>query len=125
MPQEQIDQLQAEYVGNFLTVAFGHPAVESFFFWGIMNSAIRWRDDRSSAHDLTPLYRRIDELINREWITRESLQTDGDGVVRFRGFLGEYSLRRSLPSGQPTGSRFRVEKGQTGRRTLIVDPARS
>jgi len=124
MPQEQIDQLQAEYVGNFLTVAFGHPAVESFFFWGIMGNAVRWRNDRSSGHDLTPLYHRMDELINNEWMTRESLTTDADGVVRFRGFFGDYTVRRTLESGQPTGTRFGVEKGQTGRRTLIVDPAR-
>ncbi len=91
LPPELAEALQAEYACNTLTCAFGHPGVQGFFFWGFMKDALEWApggDVRAK-----PYYSRIYELIHKVWTTREQVRTDADGGIRFRGFLGEYSLR--------------------------------
>jgi GH35 family endo-1,4-beta-xylanase len=106
---EQVDQLQADYVENYLTTAFGHPAVEAFFFWGLMGWGIDW--GQASSHEPKPVYHRVKKLIHEDWSTRQQLQTDGDGVIRFRGFFGTYALRVRLESGQTSGTEFGVHAG--------------
>jgi hypothetical protein len=46
-------------------------------------------------------------LLREEWHTRLDGQTDASGTLRFRGFCGEYALRRTdvRPS---VGRRFNV-----------------
>lgn len=114
VPQEEIEQLQAEYVANYLTCAFGHPAVEAFFFWGFMGMAIEWRD--RSAHQLKSAFERIKYLIHTEWKTRWSGQTDADGRLEVRAFYGDYSLRLTPPGmACVQGHRFRHERQPAGR----------
>jgi GH35 family endo-1,4-beta-xylanase len=102
-----LDELHAQYVADYLTVAFGHPAVEAFFFWGFMEDAIRWGD--YSSHELTPAYHRVRQLLTEEWITRLDAVTDDDGCVRFRGFYGAYALRHALGAAA-TGVPFTVDR---------------
>ncbi len=108
---KQVDQLQADYVENYLTTAFGHPAVEAFFFWGLMGWGIDW--GQASSHEPKPVYHRVKKLIHEDWSTREQLRTDADGVIRFRGFFGTYALRVRLQSGQASGTEFGVHAGPT------------
>jgi GH35 family endo-1,4-beta-xylanase len=110
MDQQEIDERQAEYVSNTLTVAYSHPAVEAFFFWGFMSSAIEWK--RRSAHELKPMYHRIQDLLKNEWMTRTEIETNADGRTSFRGFCGDYVLRLILPSGQETGIPFTLNRSQ-------------
>jgi hypothetical protein len=100
----QTGDMQAEYVANYLTTAFGHPAIEAFFLWGFMSAAIQWRDQFSS-HDLNPVFERVRDLIHHEWKTHERLVTDRDGVVRFRAFYGDYAVRHAS-----RGVTFRVDR---------------
>ena len=116
VPQDEIDARRADYVANALTCAFGHPAVEAFFFWGFLDQAIRWGPH--SSHQLTTLYTRVRGLIHDEWRTRESLTSDGDGTVRFRGFFGRYAVRRALADGTAVGALFRVAPCQSMPLTL-------
>ena len=109
---EEMSALHAQYVGDYLTVAFGHPAVDAFFFWGFMLDAITWDD--KSGHELTPTYTRVQSLLRDEWLTREALTTDRDGVLRFRGYFGDYALRYPVPNGPDAGLRFSVTREQTG-----------
>lgn len=44
-----------------------------------------------------PSYWAIDRLVNHEWKTRLRVVADRDGRVRFRGFKGEYEVRRVGP----------------------------
>ncbi len=98
----QDDQAVADYVADMMTCAFGHPAVEAFFFWGF--DGVAWRGDRS-AHELKPVFTRIRDLLHKEWMTRASLVSDSGGRIRFRGFLGDYSLRYAK-----RGVRFRINR---------------
>jgi GH35 family endo-1,4-beta-xylanase len=111
-PREEIDQLYADYVEDYMTVAFAHPAVEAFYFWGLFRGAIDW-DEEGSGHELRPLYRRVRRLIHEEWHTQERLTTDSDGRLQFRGFYGEYALRYSLGRQATDGVSFAVDRQQS------------
>jgi GH35 family endo-1,4-beta-xylanase len=121
LSEEEIDGLQAEYVGNYLTVAFGHPAIHAFFFWGFMGRAVRFRGE-TSAHELTPVYETVRRLTREEWTTRERLTTDERGQVSFRGFFGDYALRWPVSEAQQCGARFRVAPEQAMPLTLTARP---
>jgi endo-1,4-beta-xylanase len=105
----QADQLAADYVANIMTVAFGHAAVEAFFFWG--TDGIAWREP--AGRDPAKVFARVRDLIHKEWNTRVSLVSDEGGRVRFRGFLGEYALRRQTGPSLSEGVRFAVNRQET------------
>ena len=112
VPQPEAAQRQAHYVRDYLTVAFGHPAIEAFFFWGFMRDAVLWREH--SGHDLTPLYETMRTLLHDTWRTRTTLTTDAQGRTRFRGFLGTYALRTQTPGGIRRGVQFELGRQQSG-----------
>jgi endo-1,4-beta-xylanase len=108
LPAEEAACLQTDYVCDYLTVAFGHPAIEGFFFWGMLGTAVDFGEH--SAHELTPLFGRLRRLLREEWMTRTTIRTDADGRAEFRGFFGDYSLRRRTAGGLVEGVSFRVDR---------------
>jgi endo-1,4-beta-xylanase len=114
----EIEVLQAEYVSNHLTCAFGHPAVESFFFWGFMSTAMSWGE--RSGHSLKPLWQKVHGLLHDEWRTRLTLTTDGDGVVRYRGFMGDYALRVPWGGAARRGHTLRLDQRTPHLLTLVA-----
>jgi len=114
--QDELEAMQADYVADYLTCAYSHPSIEGFFFWGFMDEAIRWGE--RSSHELTPLFHRVRDLLKSEWMTRETLQTNPDGVVRFTGHRGDYSLRYPLAAGQTVGIPFAVHRDMSKPVTL-------
>ncbi len=94
--QAQIDLMQADFVEQYLTCAFAHPSVEAFVFWGFMGMAVEWKQNDSPSYELKPVYHRVKKLIHQDWTTKLTLQTNADGICRFRGFHGQYSLRYFL-----------------------------
>ncbi|MEI7833470.1 MAG: endo-1,4-beta-xylanase [bacterium] len=119
MSKDEADLLQAEYVRDYLITAYGHPQVGAFFFWGFMGDAIKWHGDRS-GHDLTPLYYAVQKLLRDEWMTKEEMVTDRDGVVRFCGHLGDYSLRYQVSTKNQHGVKFNVNKQDSMPLTLMA-----
>jgi GH35 family endo-1,4-beta-xylanase len=119
---DEIDAMQADYVVNTLTCAFGHPAVEAFFFWGFLGHTIDWGE--RSSHHLKDIYHRVRRLIHETWSTTEQLTTDRDGQVRFRGFYGDYALRYPIAgqsaSGAQQGVSFNLSRIQRMPLTLTV-----
>lgn len=109
---DPVEERRAEYITRFLRVAFSHPKVEAFSFWGFMSDSIDWSEHRA-AHSPGPVYRAVQHLLNEEWRTREQLRSDGQGRVRFRGFHGEYRVRliHEERGGIPPAERFRVSCG--------------
>jgi GH35 family endo-1,4-beta-xylanase len=105
MPESQARQLQADYVADYMTVAFGHPKVASFFFWGFMADAVQFRDDYS-GHEITPMYERVLELVKKTWRTHLKLKTDADGKLKFRGFYGDYALRYAISPKATSSAKF-------------------
>jgi endo-1,4-beta-xylanase len=120
------EEMRAEYVANTMTVAFAHPSVEAFYFWGEIGASFGFKQDHnsvsgpSSSNTPTPTYHRVRDLLQNQWRTRESLVTDEGGRVKFRGFHGGYSLRYRTAAGIPFGEPFRITPNQDGLITLRI-----
>jgi len=98
LPKNEQELKIAEYVKQFLTNAFAHPSIESFFFWGFMGMATEWHEGDAPVYLEKPVLKTVTDLIKKEWNTREKLTTNGDGVVKFRGFYGDYQLKYAIPA---------------------------
>jgi GH35 family endo-1,4-beta-xylanase len=97
LPLREQDLKIAEYVKSFLTNAFAHPAIDSFFFWGFMGMATIWPENNAPVYEEKPVLQMVKDLIHKEWNTHEILTSDSNGMVRFKGYFGDYSLRYGLP----------------------------
>lgn len=121
------EAMKAEYVANVMTVAFAHPGVDSFFFWGDLTGSFGFRDDHnspgmpSSSHEPTATYWRVKKLLREEWMTREKAASDSGGRLSFRGFFGDYSLRYETAPAMPAGTTFTVDPRQSGPVRLVVN----
>lgn len=88
------EALQADYLRDFLTATFSHPAVEGFLMWGFWE-ARHWRPQAAMfRRDWSPkpsaeVWRK---LIYEHWWTNADGFTDSNGEFVVRGFLGDYQV---------------------------------
>lgn len=129
MDPAEAEEKKADYIERVMTVAFGHPAVDAFYFWGDIHKSFGFRTDHNSngmptsSHTPTVVYERVKSLLRETWMTRETLRTDAEGRIRFRGFFGDYSLRHTLSSGMTAGERFSLLPPVAGlEQTLVLTP---
>jgi len=91
----QGETLQAQYVRDFYTLAFSHPAVEAIVWWSVSDYGA-WRGSAAGLLNKNmepkPAYAALDELINHEWRSSKKTKIDEDGRISFRGFHGDYSV---------------------------------
>lgn len=121
LTETEAEALRDQYVLDYLTVAFGHPAVQSFYFWGFMGMAAKFQPTPSSSHTLKPLYEKVRKRIHEDWKTQTAVTTDEKGQVQFRGFCGTY-LGNLLPAragGTKAGHHFTVDEAETETRLVI------
>ncbi|NRA52290.1 MAG: hypothetical protein HRU12_24440 [Phaeodactylibacter sp.] len=116
----EAETLRDQYVLDYLTVAFGHPAVQSFYFWGFMGMATSFSPSPSSAHTLKPLYEKVRKRLHEEWNTAIQTTTNSKGEVKFRGFCGDY-LGSITPKASSTkiGHRFQIKSSETNARLVV------
>lgn len=86
------DKLHAEYVRDFLTAAFSHPAMQSFIMWGFWEGS-HWRANEGGAMfrrdwSKRPAQDAYEDLVLHQWWTRAALRTDARGHVALRAFYG-------------------------------------
>lgn len=93
-------ETQARLACDYYRLWFSHPAVHGITWWNMPDAAGAAGHEATLASgllnaDLTPkpAYTALHQLIHNEWRTRLTAVTDGDGVLRFRGFHGGYRLR--------------------------------
>ncbi len=85
---------QADYSQKFYRTCFAHPAVKAISWWGFLDS--EWPENGGLlTKDLEPkaAYKVLKELIHQKWHTKETGRTDMNGIFRFRGFHGEYTVK--------------------------------
>lgn len=99
------EEVQAEIVRNLYRIWFSHPAMEGIIWWNMVDGYAFAPEGSGEGenvfhggllrHDMSkkPVWYVLDELINREWHTRESRTTDGWGKVTVRGFYGNYRIK--------------------------------
>ncbi len=106
------EELQADYLRDFLTAAFSHPSVNSIIMWGFwegrhwLPNAALWRRDWT----IKPNGQAWLDLVQKAWWTNADAKTDGQGAYQTRGFLGDYEITvtangktRSVPAKLATG----------------------
>ena len=94
------EQLQADYLRDFMTITFSHPGISSFLMWGFWESehwlpnAALYRKDWS----IKPNGQAWLDLVKKAWWTDISISSDLNGQVVTRGFLGDYVITATLGS---------------------------
>ena len=100
------EELQAQLVKAIYSVWFSHPAVDSVIYWNLVDGCAYksdskdWYCDENNCRgglyhrDLTPKKSAfmLSNLINKEWHTEYSAETDRNGCVELNGFFGNYSI---------------------------------
>ena len=92
------EQLQADYLRDFLTVAFSSPNVNSFLMWGFwegqhwLPDAALYRQDWS----IKPNGQAYKDLLFKRWWTNASGLSNANGQYGTRGFMGNYKLTVTL-----------------------------
>ena len=117
------EKFQAQYVRDFYTLAFSHPAVESIVWWSVTDQGA-WRGSAAGLLDRNmkpkPVYKELDQLINNEWRTSVKVKTDEEGHISVRGFHGGYSVT-VLHEGRQIKGSFRLERGKPCRVRVTMD----
>ncbi|MBM3333173.1 endo-1,4-beta-xylanase, partial [Candidatus Sumerlaeota bacterium] len=93
------ESVQAEVVRDHYRLWFGTPAMAGITWWNLGDGTAVNKNENEAKGGLTDeqlkpkaAYRALDHLINQEWKTRTQIQTDGQGLARFRGFFGKYQV---------------------------------
>lgn len=112
---------QAKEVVRFYTMLFSHPAVEAITWWDFSD----WRAWQGAPagflrSDMSPkpAYDELKKLIKGKWWTKTAATTGSDGTAEFRGFLGEYRVRVSLPDGKTAEGKYTLAKEGPNRWTV-------
>ena len=83
---------QANYVRDFYTLLFSHPAVEAISWWDMADG--QWLNAPSGLvyEDLSPkpAFDTLTELVKKDWWTDATGVTDDTGSLSTRGFCGRY-----------------------------------
>lgn len=97
---EDYQQFAADYLRDFYTAAFSHPAVEGIIIWGFRDEDWDgWLHQAPIFYNdwtLKPSGQAYIDLVFGEWWTDEVGKTDEDGVYRVRAFLGDYEIVASV-----------------------------
>lgn len=117
------EQQQAEDVARIYTMLFSHPAVTAITWWDLTDRNAWQRAPAGLLReDLTPkpAYNRLLELVKKKWWTEATLKTDHQGIARFRGFLGAYTVTVLSPTGKVLTSSLQLEKGQPNKKQITI-----
>jgi hypothetical protein len=119
------EDVQAEYVREFYTMAFSKPLVKEIG-WSVGVS-----DEDSFVisgglldKDLNPKksYYALKGLID-SWTTSGDYVTDENGEAALRGFAGDYVLTITAPSGYKLQSKFHISEQQQSQVTVNAFPS--
>lgn len=88
----QDNELQADYMRDFYTILFSHPAAEAIISWGFWEK-YHWLPDAAwytKNWEEKPIARVHKKLVFEDWWTNEKGITDASGKYKVRGFNGDY-----------------------------------
>jgi len=90
----QDEQLQADYLRDFLTASFSHPSINGILMWGFWEgehwrpAAALWRKDWS----VKPAGQAWLDLVRKQWWTTAEGTSTANGTFTIRSFLGDYTI---------------------------------
>jgi len=111
--------IQAEIARNLYRIWFSYPSVMGITWWNLVDGgAAKGEPSFSGLYDKElnqkPVYKVLDKLINHEWKTNFTVKTDKNGIIRFRGFKGKYSVSWKDKSGKEQKVEFYLNKNGDG-----------
>lgn len=115
----ELEQLEGEYMRDFLTAIFSHPGMKAFIMWGFwdgrhwLHNGPVFRKDWS----LKPSGRAYKDLVLNQWWTNERGKTSEKGIFNTRGFLGEYDIKVERGGKKKT---VRTTLGRSGQTVSIT-----
>ncbi len=88
------EKLQADYLRDFMTALFSHPAVEGITLWGFWEGVHSEPLPALYRADWTkkPAARVLEDLLLKRWRTEAGGLSDKRGEFSARGFYGEYEI---------------------------------
>jgi endo-1,4-beta-xylanase len=105
------EKLQADYLRDFMTVAFSSPSVQSFLMWGFWEGR-HWLPDAAMYRtnwSLKPNGQAYKDLLFKRWWTNTTGSSNANGQYSTRGFLGDYKLT-VIRNGKTLTRNFKLEK---------------
>jgi GH35 family endo-1,4-beta-xylanase len=93
--------LQGKIVENLYRLWFSTPNMAGITWWNLGDGTAFEEENKAMGGLLDdemnpkPAYEALDKLINHDWKTNETLSTDSNGNVNYRGFHGKYLIRIS------------------------------
>ena len=88
------EEVQADYMSDFLTMTFSHPSMEAFLMWGFWDGN-HWKDNAPMFDfdwNLKPSGQAFVDKVFNEWWTNETSMTNIDGQTSFRPFKGTHKV---------------------------------
>ncbi|MBF04945.1 MAG: hypothetical protein CMP76_16820 [Flavobacterium sp.] len=95
--------IRYKYTNDFLTIAFSHPAVSEFLFWGYYMPNNPKGGLFTKDFKLTAMGKAFYNLVHNKWKTKLFEKTNNEGKVLGRGFYGFYSYKINFNGKQYTG----------------------
>ncbi len=95
-------ELQAAIAANLYRLWFSTPQMTGVTWWNLGDGTAFQNENQALGGLLDkemnpkPAYRALDHLINHEWKTTLTLNTDAGGKARFRGFHGKYWIQLAI-----------------------------
>ncbi len=114
---------QADYVTQFYTLLFSHPALRAITWWDF-SDLNAWQGAPAGLvrKDMTPkpAYTRLMTLIHKTWWTDAHGLTDHQGRYALRAFYGDYSIIVTDDHGHAVAQAFVWPEASGPRRLVIV-----
>ena len=120
---EEAEEIQAELLKYLYTIWFSTPLMESVVYWNTIENTAAVMGDWNENDLRGGLFRRdftpkasaimLKKLFNEVWRTNETLITDRDGKIDFRGFYGNYILEIKTDFGVVTKEISLSKNGET------------
>ncbi len=93
--QIQDQQLDAQFLKDFMTAVFSHPSTNGFLMWGFWDGA-HWHNEAPIFNqDWTekPSGEVYEKLVLHDWWTDADGLTGAKGTYQVRGFTGDYEVK--------------------------------
>lgn len=88
------EDVAANYMSDFLTMIYSHPAVEAYIMWGFWDGN-HWKDNAPMFDldwNLKPSGQAFIDKVFNEWWTNETLTTEATGKANTRVFKGTHKV---------------------------------
>ena len=115
------DAIKADYLRDFMMVAFSHPSVSGIILWEFWQGLVSGNPDAALIFQkdwlLKPSGRVWKELVFKQWWTDAEGGTDPLGRWQTRGFLGDYDIVVTARDGRTKWTR--VVLPAEGRKLIV------